>query len=156
MLATVPLKYIPPIPVGTFFPETDRSTYEILSIAAQRVKRKCVEAGGNDYDQTGENFRVTLPGWRTAGVCAFITFIAAFNILRYDSNACKVHGTPLAFSSSTPVLTYGDLWLEAWAIWIRMKRALSPVKVLTSIETERLLKIFLQDELSKCTDTDMD
>jgi hypothetical protein len=67
MLATVPLRYVPPIPPGTFFPESDRSTFEILSLAAQQVKRKCVDDGGDKGNSGSDNYRVTLPGYVTAG-----------------------------------------------------------------------------------------
>ena len=69
MLTTLPLEFLLPIPAGTFFPETDRTTYEQLAMAAQQVERKCVDNGGNEPGHGSKNFRVTLPGWITAGEC---------------------------------------------------------------------------------------
>lgn len=68
MLATLPVKYIPPIPLGTFFPETDRTTYEVLSVLAQRVEQQCVDGGaGGGSRRDSEDFVSTLPGWSSAG-----------------------------------------------------------------------------------------
>ena len=81
MLTTVPLRYIPPIPPGTFFPESDRSTFEILSLAAQQVKGMCVDGSGNGVAAWNDNFVVTLPGWMTGGRLTLASGISASMIL---------------------------------------------------------------------------
>ena len=62
MLAIFNPGELPPIPLGTFFPETDRASYSVISAAVDTVKKRCIDDGGDV-----KNFKTTYPGWITTG-----------------------------------------------------------------------------------------